>query len=231
MNYISYSLYGTNPKYLVGALRNAEQIKKFYPDFTALFYLGEDVPKGCIDELQNAGARFSYIRGDRIPNPMAFRFLAIEKLNAEVVLIRDVDSRFTERETRAVEQWLKSDKLFHCMRDYPAHDTTIMGGMWGWKKQLKISMFAELCDYYRQASNRVWSDQPFLDARIWPLVRHTVMQHDSFFRDKYPGSIPFPDGDKTGDGSFVGEVIDENEQPQQVCRDARFIGKKGEELL
>ena len=40
MNYISFSLYGTNPKYHIGAIRNAEQIKKFYPDFVPLFYIG-----------------------------------------------------------------------------------------------------------------------------------------------------------------------------------------------
>lgn len=232
MNYVSFSLYGSNSKYLIGAIRNAEQIKKFYPDFTALFYVGSDIAKSWIDALVDRGARISYIRTDRIKNPKMFRFFAVEKPNADVVLVRDTDSRFTERETRAVEQWLKSPQLFHCMRDYPAHDMPIMGGLWGWKRGLKLNIFSEAADWSRQLHNKgKTSDQGFLAEKIWPKVQHTVMQHDSFFRHKYAGSIPFPDGDRTPDGSFVGEVIDEHERPQQLCRDARFVGKRGEDLL
>lgn len=214
----------------MGALRNAEQIKKFYPDFTALFYVGADVSQATIDGLVDRGAKIAYIRGDRIPNPMMFRHLAIDKPSADVVLVRDVDARFSERETKAVDQWLRSGELFHCMRDYPAHDVPIMGGMWGWKKSLKLKMFNHIVNWLRQAPNRLKSDQYFLADEIWPQVRNYAMQHDSFFRHKYPGSIPFPDGDHTPDGSFVGEIIDENEKPQQICRDGRFVGKRGEDL-
>ena len=228
---MSFALYGRNPKYLVGAVRNAELIKKFYPDFTALFFLGSDVPKSCVVDLEERGAKFSYIRGSQIFNPMMWRCMALEKPNAEVVLVRDADSRFTDRESRAVEQWLKSDKLFHCMRDYPAHDEPIMGGMWGWKKNLKLTMYDDIVNWLRYAPNRGVSDQRFLAEVIWPKVGHSVMQHDSFFRKKYPGSIPFPDGDVTADGSFVGEIIDENEQPQQTCREARKLGKKSEDVF
>lgn len=225
MNYISFALYGDKPKYLEGALRNAEQIKRFYPDFTALFYIGPGVSQEVMTGLVARGAKLNYMRGSQIPNPMMWRFIAVEKPNADVVLVRDVDSRFSERETRAVEQWLKSDKLFHTMRDYPAHDVPIMGGMWGWKRKLKLTMFDDCVNWLRQGLNREKVDQAFLAEIIWPQVKGTVMQHDSFLRKKYEGSIPFPDGDYTADGSFVGEVFDEEDRPQQVCRDARFVGR------
>jgi hypothetical protein len=225
MNYISFSVYGDKPKYLEGALRNAEQIKRFYPDFTALFYLGDRISGNYAKKLLDRGAKLSYMRSSQISNQMMWRFLAIEHANANVVLVRDVDSRFSERETRAVKEWLKSDKLFHVMRDYPAHDVPIMGGMWGWKKPLKLGMFDNCVNWLRIPSNREQVDQVFLAELIWPQVKHSVMQHDSFFRNKYIGSIPFPDGDKTVDGSFVGEVFDEEDKPIQACRDARFVGK------
>lgn len=226
MNYISFSLFGENPKYLEGAVRNAEQIKRFYPDFTAVFYVAPRFSKDYISRLKGLGARISYMNPSRISNLKMWRFIAVEKPNADVVLVRDADSRFTERETRAVDQWLKSDKLFHVMRDYPAHDKPIMGGTWGWKKKLSLPMFDSCVNWLRVGTNREsTSDQGFLADVIWPKVCHSVMQHDSFFREKYPGSIPFPDGDKTPDGSFVGEIFDEKDRPQQVCRDARFVGK------
>lgn len=232
MNYVSFSLYGRNPKYLTGAIRNAEQIKLFYPDFVPLFYVGPGVPELCITDLEDRGAEIFYTAiSSQIPNLMMWRFMAIERPDADVVLVRDADSRFSERESRAVEQWLASDKLFHSMRDYPAHNTELMGGMWGWKKGLHLAMYDEAVNWLRTAANRLVFDQRFLAEVIWPKVAHTVMQHDSFFRDKYPGSIPFPDGDSTEDGSFVGEIFDEHDQPQFTCREARKLGKKSEDVF
>lgn len=231
-NYVSFSLYGSNPKYLVGAIRNAEQIKRFYPDFVPLFYIGPGVPESCVSDLEDLGAEVSYMRQEsQISNLMMWRFLAVTKPNAGVVLVRDADSRFSERESRAVEQWLQSDKLFHCMRDYPAHDTLVMGGLWGWKKKLRLAMYDDIVNWLRMSINTSAIDQKFLAEIIWPGVEHTVLQHDSFFRDKYPGSIPFPDGDSTEDGSFVGEIFDEHDQPQQTCREARKLGKKSEDVF
>lgn len=234
LNYVSFSLYGSNPKYIVGAVRNAIQIRRFYPDFVALFYVDPVVPESCITDLEALGAKFSYMtNSSQISNLMMWRFMAVEKPDADVVLIRDADSRFSERETRAVDQWLRSDNLFHSMRDYPAHDTEIMGGMWGWKKSLRLTMYDDVVNWLRCGPNKTGHgfDQHFLSEVIWPKVAHTVMQHDSFFRDKYPGSIPFPDGDSTADGSFVGEIFDEHDQPQQTCRDARKLGKKSEDVF
>ena len=46
---------------------------------------------------------------------------------------RDLDSLFSHREQAAVEEWLKSEKCFHIMRDHPAHDEVILAGLWGTK--------------------------------------------------------------------------------------------------
>lgn len=231
MNYISFSLFGNDPKYFVGALKNAEQTRRFYPDFVSVFYVDNKVPKEFLKALTDRGARLSYMRGSQISNLKMWRFLAITKPNADVVLVRDADSRFSERETKAVEQWLASDKRFHVMRDYPAHDRPIMGGTWGWKKGLSLGMYDEITNWLRQGNNRQQtSDQTFLAEAIWPKVQHTALQHDSFFRDKFPGSIPFPAGDQTADGSFVGEIFDADGKPQLNCRYARTIGMKAEDV-
>ena len=46
---------------------------------------------------------------------------------------RDLDSRFSDREHEAVEEWLKSDRSVHVMRDHVTHDFTMLGGLWGTK--------------------------------------------------------------------------------------------------
>ncbi|KAK8405419.1 hypothetical protein O3P69_001755 [Scylla paramamosain] len=44
--------------------------------------------------------------------------------------ISDVDSRVSQREVAAVEEWLASRKMFHVMRDHPSHNVPVLGGMW-----------------------------------------------------------------------------------------------------
>ena len=49
----------------------------------------------------------------------------------DLYLPRDLDSRFSDRELAAVNEWFKSGKAFHFMRDHPYHGTTILGSGWG----------------------------------------------------------------------------------------------------
>ena len=49
-------------------------------------------------------------------------------LQVDILLSRDLDSRISEREVAAVEEFLASDKQVHIMRDHPARTAPIMGG-------------------------------------------------------------------------------------------------------
>jgi hypothetical protein len=50
----------------------------------------------------------------------------------DALMSRDSDSQIVPREEDAVHEWLKSDKIFHVMRDHPAHCLFgfILGGMY-----------------------------------------------------------------------------------------------------
>ena len=50
---ISFSLWGDNPKYTIGAIRNAELIETIYPGWIGRFYCGESVPKEIVNELKS----------------------------------------------------------------------------------------------------------------------------------------------------------------------------------
>ena len=55
---------------------------------------------------------------------------------------RDLDSRFSDREQAAVEEWLNSSKKFHIMRDHPRHRPAMLGGTWGCKLTPEVMLFS-----------------------------------------------------------------------------------------
>lgn len=203
---ICYSLWGTDPKYTIGAIRNAEQIKSIYPGWIARFYCGTSVPKKIIKQLIELDAEIVYMDVPGDWSGMFWRFEAIADNDCEVMLSRDTDSRLTAREFKAVDAWLQSDKLFHVMRDHPEHNTEILGGMWGAKKPILQDMIHLMKSYKKGDFWQV--DQNFLREVIWPRVAYTTFTHDPFF-----SKIPFPTA-RNG-LEFIGQVWDENENTVQ----------------
>ncbi len=53
---VSFSLWGKQPKYLIGALRNAELCPRIYPGWVARFYVGASVPLDILHRLSLLGA-------------------------------------------------------------------------------------------------------------------------------------------------------------------------------
>jgi len=134
---ISFCLWGDNPKYNIGAIKNVDLAKLFYPDFQCWIYIhSPSVPRHTIDELQKRdNIKIFYKIGNlNTCKPMMWRFEPIIDKNVEVMISRDTDTRILLREKLAVDEWLKSDKILHIMRDHPHHNDLILGGMWGIKK-------------------------------------------------------------------------------------------------
>jgi hypothetical protein len=51
MKVISFSLYGDNPKYTIGAIKNSKLREKFYPDWQMRVYHNDSVPNYILEEL------------------------------------------------------------------------------------------------------------------------------------------------------------------------------------
>ena len=66
---------------------------------------------------------------------MIWRFLPLLDLQVSQYMCRDLDSRVTQREFEAVQDWLNSEKSLHVMRDHPEHNNEIVGCCWGMKIQ------------------------------------------------------------------------------------------------
>ena len=186
---MSFSLWGTDPKYTVGAVRNAEQLQKYYPGWIGKFYVDMTVPRGIIYQIE-ACKNTVIVERPKIGDwsAMFWRFEAAFDEEADVVVFRDTDCRLCEREKTAVDQWIKSDKIFHIMRDHPFHGFPILGGMWGMKKNEKYDMKKLIIDFYENKSkNSYGTDYQFFIEVLYPMIKEDSLEHDEFFN-----GIPFP---------------------------------------
>lgn len=196
---ISFSLWGDKPIYNIGAIKNAELAKIIYPGWLCRFYIGKSVPIETVNKLKEFdNVELINMDSDGDWTAMFWRFYPASDYDVEVVLVRDCDSRLSIREKLAVDEWLKSDKGFHIMRDHPHHTALIMGGMWGAKKGV-IPNMKELIDNYTKGN--FWQvDQDFLRDVIYPKIKNNYFVHDDYFEKK-----PFPVF--RIDDSFIGEKI------------------------
>jgi len=200
---ISFSLWGDKPKYTIGAIKNAELAKSIYPDWICRFYIGKSVPLEIIDKLISYNNTELIVLNDSGNwSGMFWRFYAATDPSVDVILSRDTDSRLSIREKTAVDEWLKSNNVFHIMRDHPYHRTEILGGMFGMKKNA-VPNLQQLINEYNKGD--FWQvDQNFLREKIYPLIYNKSTVHDPFFEKK-----PFPT--ERQNKEFVGEVYDELE--------------------
>lgn len=204
---ISFSLWGDNPKYTVGAIRNAELSSKYYTDWKLKYYIGSSVPNQIIYSLEDF-SNVELVEKKDLGNwtSMFWRFEASYDDDSEVVIFRDTDSRLSSREEAAVNEWINSNKNFHIMRDHPYHRFPILGGMWGLKKSLSYDMEKMIETFVKnQADDKYGTDYQFLGNVLYPLIQNDMLVHDEFF-----GGSGFPT--KRNGLEFVGQVFDQNEQ-------------------
>lgn len=208
---ISFSLWGNNPKYTVGAIRNAELAPLVYPGWKTRFYIANTVPDQilyALEDLEHVEIIYKDNPGDW--TGMFWRFQSCYDDNVDVSIFRDTDSRLNKREKLAVDEWLRSDKLFHIMRDHPFHKYPILGGMWGIKSTNKFNIKLLLEDFMQnKATDSYGTDYNFLGNVLYPLIK----DKDCFIHDEFFSNRPFPAA-RSG-YEFVGQVFDENEKTVQ----------------
>lgn len=199
---ISFSLWGDDPKYCIGAVKNAELSKSIYPDWTCRFYISKNVDKKIINELQKQKCEIIIKKEEPDWSSMFWRFEASYDKNIDVAIFRDTDSRLNLREKNAVDEWLTSDKTFHIMRDHPYHGYPILGGMWGIKNNKKYDFESILKSF--QPQDKYGTDYEFFIKILYPLIGIDKITHDEFFE-----KIKFPTNRVKNE--FVGQVFDEND--------------------
>lgn len=226
---VSFSLWGADDRYCIGALANAATIDKRLPGWTARFYLGPGVPTAVAARLRTLAAE---VVADDSPlanvPPMMRRFLIHDDPGVDRYLSRDCDSRIGTREVAAISEWIASDLPFHILRDHPFHHELIHGGLWGGRANRQFSIGPLISDY--QARNRgearYGNDQRFLRESIYPRIRGFSLIHDSHYR--LPGSRPIPGGKAGDDRDHIGMGIVGVEklraEAAEIARQRRDLG-------
>jgi hypothetical protein len=206
---ISYSLWGSNPLYTLGSIKNADLALKIYPDWGCVFYCNSCVPKDIITKLQTFKNTI-VIPINSIGNFQSAlnRFLIVDHPEVEYAIFRDADSRLSVREKIAVEEWLINDSDIHIMRDHPYHAWFIQAGMFGLKtEKFKGKIKNAILEY--SPKNIKTEDQNFMSTYLTNMINlynFSVTEHDPFFAKK-----PFPKeclrGIENGGVYFVGQQI------------------------
>ncbi len=203
---ISFSLYGNNIKYQEGALENVKLAKAIYPDWKTRFYLGADVDEKMERELLKNGAEVIRKGLNDGISGMFWRFEPMFEANT-IMLSRDVDSRLSIREKSAVDEWLRSGKKFHIMRDHPLHGQKIMGGMFGCINHSEIQKYKRIYLGFKKTS-QYGDDQFFLSRVIYPIIKNDVLIHSKFTYYDNEKVKEFPI--ERNPGEFVGMTYTNN---------------------
>jgi hypothetical protein len=210
---ISYSLYGQQLKFLVGAIKNAQLAQRFFPGFTVRFYVGKSVPTWCRSTLA-LFPNVEIIPVDAEENSLArmWRFRAVLDPSVDVVLSRDADARLSYREVLAHQEFLDSQFDFHIIRDHPTgHGYLISAGMFACKNKgmhffEKLWSEAPLRDTYMQ-------DQEFLSSHIYPQIAGNVLVHDPYYnyQPSEPSKKKMIPRKKINTVCHIGAALDEND--------------------
>lgn len=207
---ISFSLWGSEPKYINGAIENAKLTKTVYPGWIARFYVGSEISQEIINKLMSEDAEVFIMTEPSCWTSTFWRFYAVQDPEVSVMISRDTDSRLGAREKEAVDQWLNSSYMFHIMRDHPAHATEILAGMWGAKEPI-FSIIDYALKTLPRVQNTKQADQIFLRQIYQQVYQHSLV-HDPYFQKK-----PFPS--KRIGADFVGQVYENDGKPCQLFAD------------
>ena len=210
---ISYSLYGKDLRFMVGAIKNAQLAQVFFPGFIVRFYVGASVPTWVRTTLWLFD-NVEMVDVDLPENSLArmWRFQAICDPTVDVVLSRDCDARLSLREAEAHQEFLDSGFGFHIIRDHPTgHGYLISAGMFACRTK-DLHFFQKIWDE-TPLRDTYMQDQEFMAHQIYPHVAANCLIHDEYYN-----YMPTPPSIKTiikrkriNTVCHIGAALDEND--------------------
>ena len=209
MNIISFSLWGNSPIYNIGLIRNFELHEYIYKDWNFMVYYDDSIHPDTKTFILNNNITSVNMTGSLIPGEF-WRFLANDINNNGYTIFRDCDSRISNREELAVEDWIQSGKHLHVMRDHPHHriplginETGMLAGMWGLKSGL-INIESAIHKFMDNYKMKWGCDQKFIHHIYKKFI------DNMYINDPYFTNNPFPI--ERENYHFIGERFDENDK-------------------
>ncbi|MDX2125573.1 MAG: tetratricopeptide repeat protein [Aeromonas hydrophila] len=220
---IAFSLWGSGPRYLRGAIDNVLAASYLYPGWRVRFYVDESVPAELLAALRELGAELLLQpAGQSLRQRLCWRFQVANDPLVGRFLVRDVDSVPGVRERLAVQEWLASTRWFHIMRDWWSHTDLVLAGMWGGMAGVLPPLAPLLEGYQPDVMETPNIDQWFLRDRLWGYLSQSCLVHDRCFTP--PGAIPWPQP-APGGSEHVGQDIFTAQREPQARRLASWIAR------
>jgi hypothetical protein len=224
MKVISYSLYGDLNRYIEPLLFNAKNLDLFYFGWQIRVYHDSSVPVDKLKLLDDLGVQLIDIKKTTFSHIGAkfWRFLPVFENNIEILVLRDSDSIFSQREVALVHDWENSNLNFHIIRDHALHISPILAGMFGVKKNLFCFFKDHISQNKLVLSNRYNADQQFLADYIYSKIRHNCMIHTSHFA--FFGENYIRIGKSTKADDFIGAVYTNNIEENNILHYDFIVG-------
>lgn len=193
MKCISFSLYGNDERYKVGAIKNAILASRYFPfddGFVVKIYMAESLfkDKTFITTLRMfKGLQIVLVDNPENHTAKLWRYHAFADSQFESVIVRDIDARLSYRDRLAHEDWVDSGLDAHIIKDHPTgHNYLISAGMFAAKsavfKDIESLMRSNAVgDYYT-------TDQDFLATHIHPRIKDSVLVHDPYYETPVEGN-------------------------------------------
>lgn len=213
-NVISFALFNKNGNsahfkekdwLLAGIEANRIGWHFYLPDWVMRVYVGPGIPQQVIDKLiatADADPNFEIRQnisiqraGNNYHQWMMHRFLVADDPSVKRFIVRDLDGRPSLREVLAINDWIRSGRPFHTIRDHQWHSKPVMGGMWGgtdrmsWRSRTTMRILIAKYIINHRGS---FTDQDFLEEELWNRVALESWQHDIVPSRKY--CLRSPDG-------------------------------------
>lgn len=205
---VSFTLFGTDMKYYIGAVKNTTEINSFLPEWEIRIYYHSDfILTEYIKILSELGANLINVKDltmggiKSIHFPYFWRFFSF--LEDTPSIVRDLDSRFSHREVSYINSWLKTDNDYFIIRDHP-WQSVVPSGLFGIKS--KIKLFEEHFNKFIKNNELSWgSDQTILQFYMEKIDKDNVFYCGYDSEENY-----IPRDDKT---FFIGMQLDEKDKP------------------
>jgi tetratricopeptide (TPR) repeat protein len=191
---IAFTLFGSHPRYLRGALQNVVAARSLYSGWTCRFYADSSVDETFLKVVAEEGAEvvLDDSGNQDVRHRLTRRFLVSDDPEVGHFLVRDCDSVVGPREAAAVAKWLESGLPFHAMRDWYTHTDPLLAGLWGGVAGVYPDMAAAIAAFTESTPLNTNWDQYFLRDQVWPAVRDHIMVHDRYFSAHRAQPFPTP---------------------------------------
>ena len=178
--------------YTKGMIENAKILSRHFPDARVQVYVADDVPSEIRSQLLESQVLIVSVPRKKGILNMFDRFKAIDDPDCSIMFVRDADSRPHARDLACIEDFIRSDKMLHIIRDHYWHGfIQIPGGLWGIRKgALNEPMTMKMERWLRYKRMTVKNDDQIFLTTIYPLLKSKAMIHDRTDRFK-DANTPF----------------------------------------